>query len=80
MMNNTLDRFSRHLDSERVGGYHLQQMIEEQNYLNHKHMIDAFISNYWANIGLVPDAEFIQETLYKVDLDMDLINERLRVF
>ena len=79
-MMNSLDRFSRPLDSERVGGYWLQQMIEEQNYLNHKHMIDAFICQYWANIGLVPDAEFIQETLYKVDLDMDLINQRLRVF
>lgn len=76
----SLDRFSRPLDSERVGGYWMQQVHEELCELNKKHIIDAFISNYWANIGLVPDAELIQETYYKIDLDLDLINERLRVF
>lgn len=75
-----VDRFSSPLETERVNPYHMQQMIEEQNYLNHKHIIDAFICNYWANVGLVPDAEMIQEMLYKMDLDTDLINERLRVF
>jgi hypothetical protein len=77
---NSLDRFSRPLDSERVGGYWMQQAHKELHELNKKHIIDAFISNYWANVGLVPDAEMIQETFYKIDLDMYMINQRLAVF
>ena len=77
---NNLDRFSSPLDSERVNPYHMEQMIEEMHDLNKKHIIDAFICNYWANIGLVPDAELIQETYYKIDLDMDMIHQRLAVF
>jgi hypothetical protein len=79
MMSN-LDRFSSPLASERVNPYHMEQIHEELCELNKKHIIDAFISNYWENVGLVPDAEMIQETFYKIDLDMDLINERLNQF
>ena len=79
MMNN-LDRFSSPFDSERVNPYHMQQMIEEMHELNKKHIVDAFICNYWANIGELPEAELIQETYYKIDLDLDMIEQRLRVF
>jgi hypothetical protein len=77
---NNLDRFSSHLESERVNPYHMEQMIEELHDLNKNHIVDAFICNYWANIGEVPDAELIQETYYKIDLDLDMINARLAVF
>lgn len=80
MTMNNLDRFSSPLETERVNPYHMQQMIEEQQDLNKKHLVDYTISHYWANVGLVPDAEMIQELLYKVDIDLDLIQSRLDVF
>jgi hypothetical protein len=80
MSNCNLDRFSHPLDSERVGGYWMDQMIEEQTELNKKDLIDRYISTFYNDYNLVPDAETIQEIFYMLELDDDMINERRRLF
>jgi hypothetical protein len=75
-----LDRFARPLDSERVGGYWLQQVAEEQRELNKKNMVDNYISVYFNATGLKPCAEYIQEKFYQVDLDLDMIQERINAY
>lgn len=79
-MNANLDRFSHPLDSERVGGYWMKEMIEEQREANKKDLVDRFISTFYSDYNLVPDTETIQEVLYMLDLDDDMINERRRIF
>jgi hypothetical protein len=77
---NNLDRFSSPLDSERVHHFLMAQMIQEQQELNKIDLIDQYISTYWNQFYLVPDAEDIQEHFYQVDIDQDLIKERLELF
>lgn len=79
-MSNVLDRFSHSLNSERVDAYHMQQMIEEQQEANKRDLVDRFISTFYNDYNLVPDTETIQEILYHIDLDEDMINERRRIF
>ena len=78
MMN--LDRFSSPLASERVNPYHLQQMIEDQRQANKKDMVDSFISVYWESFVRLPEAEEVQEHYYALDIDLDLIEDRLNKF
>lgn len=80
MMQSNLDRFSRPLDSERVGGFWMQDHIQEQQELNKKHIVMDYISNYWNAFELVPDAEHIQDHFYQLDLDLSLINAELERF
>lgn len=75
-----LDRFSSPLHSERVDPYQLEQAMADQTELIKLNMVDAFICNYWDNTGLVPSAELIQERLYHLDIDLDVIEERIRRF
>jgi hypothetical protein len=58
----------------------MQQMIEEQTELNKKDLIDMYISTFYSDYNLVPDAETIQEIFYMLELDDDMINERRRLF
>jgi hypothetical protein len=74
------DRFSSPLESERVNPYHLALMIQEQQELNKIDLVDQYISDYWNKFYLVPDVETVQEHFYKLDLDQDLIKERLELF
>jgi hypothetical protein len=80
MMKPNLDRFARPLDSERVGGFWMQDYIQEQQELNKKHIVQDYISSFWNDFYLVPSAEHVQEALYKIDLDLDLIQNELERF
>jgi hypothetical protein len=77
---NNLDRFSSPLDSERVSPFLMDQMIQEQQELNKIDLVDQYISTYWNQFYLVPDTEDIQEHFYQLDIDQDLIKERLELF
>jgi predicted nucleotidyltransferase len=77
---NNLDRFSSPLDSERVHPFLMAQMIQEQQELNKIDLVDQYISSYWNQFYLVPDTEDIQEHFYQLDIDQDLIKERLELF
>jgi hypothetical protein len=79
-MNLSLNRFSSPLSFERVLPFHMDQMIQEQQDLNKIDLIDQYISTYWNTFYLVPDTEAIQEHFYQLDIDQDLINERLGLF
>jgi hypothetical protein len=79
-LSNNLDRFSSPLDSERVHPFHMDQMIQEQQELNKIDLVDQYISSYWNQFYLVPDTEDIQEHFYQLDIDQDLIKERLELF
>jgi hypothetical protein len=79
-MNLSLNRFSSPLTSERVHPFHMDQMIQEQQELNKIDLIDQYISTYWNHFYLVPDTEAIQEHFYQLDIDQDLIKERLELF
>jgi hypothetical protein len=76
----SLNRFSSPLASERVLPFHMEQMIQEQQDLNKIDLIDQYISTYWNTFYLVPDTEAIQEHFYQLDIDQDLIKERLELF
>jgi hypothetical protein len=78
MMNNNLDRFSRPLHTEGVGIS--LDAIQEQQELNKKHIVMDYISNYWNSFSLVPTAEYVQEALYKIDIDLDLIKNEISRF
>jgi hypothetical protein len=80
LLSNNLDRFSSPLDSERVSPFLMDQMIQEQQELNKIDLVDQYISSYWNQFYLVPDTEDIQEHFYQVDIDQDLIKERLELF
>jgi hypothetical protein len=80
MMNSNLDRFSSPLETERVNPYHMQQFINEQNQLNKKDLIDSYIHRFYDFHGYTPGAEEIQEHFYRLDMDLDLIEQRLEVF
>lgn len=75
-----LDRFSRPLASERVHPFFMQDAIREQMELNKKNLVMDFISDYWEQYALVPDAETVQEILYHIDLDQDFINDVIKEF
>jgi hypothetical protein len=77
---NNLDRFSSPLDYERVSPFLMAQMIQEQQGLNKIDLVDQYISTYWNQFYLVPDTEDIQEHFYQIDIDQDLIKERLGLF
>jgi hypothetical protein len=79
-MSLSLNRFSSPLTSERVSPFHMDQMIQEQQDLNKIDLIDQYISTYWNNFYLVPDTEAIQEHFYQLEIDQDLIKERLELF
>jgi hypothetical protein len=79
-LSSNLDRFSSPLTSERVLPFHMDQMIQEQQDLNKIDLIDQYISTYWNNFYLVPETEVIQEHFYQLDIDQDLIKERLELF
>jgi hypothetical protein len=55
-------------------------MIKEQQQENKIRMIDQYISMTWDMYSLLPDAEEVQEHFNKLDLDLDLIQERLELF
>jgi hypothetical protein len=76
----SLNRFSCPLDSERVSPFLMDQMIQEQQELNKIDLVDQYISTYWNQFYLVPDTEDIQEHFYQIDIDQDLIKERLELF
>jgi hypothetical protein len=80
MMNNSLDRFSSPLETERVNIHWMKQAHEQQQELNKKHIVNTFISKYWDEYALVPDTETIQEVLYHIDLDEDMVNDCRRNF
>jgi hypothetical protein len=79
-LSSNLDRFSSPLSFERVSPFHMDQMIQEQQQLNKVDLIDQYISTYWDRFNLVPDTEAIQEHFYQLDIDQDLIKERLELF
>ena len=58
----------------------MAQMIQEQQELNKIDLVDQYISTYWNQFYLVPDTEDIQEHFYQLDIDQDLIKERLELF
>ena len=58
----------------------MAQMIQEQQELNKIDLVDQYISSYWNQFYLVPDTEVIQEHFYQIDIDQDLIKERLELF
>jgi hypothetical protein len=58
----------------------MAQMIEEQQEQNKIDIVDSFISTYWDQYHLVPDVETIQEFFPDLDLDQDMIKERLELF
>lgn len=80
LLSNNLDRFSSPLASERVSPFLMAQMIQEQQELNKIDLVDQYISSYWNQSYLVPDTEDIQEHFYQIDIDQDLIKERLELF
>jgi hypothetical protein len=75
-----LDRFSHPLDSERVGGYWMNEIIRDQLESVKKDIIDTYISTYFNATGLKPCAEYIQEKFYQIDLDLDMIQERINAY
>lgn len=73
-----LDRFSCPLTTERVRSS--LEALQEQQELNKINLVDNYLSKYYNAYNTLPDAENVQETLYKVDLDLDMIENRIREF
>jgi hypothetical protein len=79
-LTNNLDRFSQPFHSERLAKHFLSEIIEEQTALNKRDIVDQYISWHFNQHGLIPEAEAVQERFYQIDLDLDMIEERIMQF
>jgi hypothetical protein len=73
-----LDRFSRPLEGEKNSPS--LEMIEEQREQNKRDIVQTYVSNYMYQFDSLPDAQYIQETLYKIDIDLDIIQDEIRSY
>lgn len=78
MKPNGPDRFSSPLASERVSPS--LEYLQEQQELNKKHIVMDYLSAYWNEYSLVPTAEHIQDHFYKIDLDLNMIENEINRF
>ena len=78
MKHNGPDRFSSPLHSERVSLS--LDYLQEQQELNKKHIVQDYISAFWNDFYLVPSAEHIQDHFYKIDLDLNMIENEISRF
>lgn len=76
---NSLDRFSRSLEGERVSSLSFAEIMEQRE-LNKQDLVFSFIDRYVDDCGRLPEAEDIQETFYKVGIDLDLIEKELNYY